>query len=374
MKTSKLVALLCLCAGVAAAGTAHARELKLAVGLAPSHAIYWGLEQFAKAVKEKSGGELDVKVYSLALLSTGQMLNGVRDGAVDMGFLLPQQFPSELPEQQLPIDLAMLGKNSYAMAGAMSEYIFGCPECLAELQKYNQVFLGASSTPEYSILSTKKVATMDELKGKKLRSGAPPWARWAQPFGVVALTIPGNNVFEAMSAGTIDGAIMATTELTSIRLMDVVKHITLGVPNGTYHGQDINNMNRNTWRSLTEAQRRMILDLSAMSSAAATWKMASDAKRDLADAKQKGIQVYDAPADVVARTKTFVADDLANVAQNAEKAYGIKNAAQKVDRFRQLVDKWEKLTPASRNWTIEELADVYRREIFSKIDAKTYGM
>ena len=88
--------------------TVQARELKLAVGFPQGTAAYHGLDAFGKALKEKSGGELEIKMYPLSLLNLPQMLNGVRDGVVDIGFVLPPLFPSDLPETHLAVDLAML--------------------------------------------------------------------------------------------------------------------------------------------------------------------------------------------------------------------------------------------------------------------------
>ncbi len=375
MKITKLLASLCIGASalLMAGSSANARELKLAVGFPQGTAAYHGLEAFAKTLKEKSGGELEVKMFPLSLLNLPQMMNGLRDGVVDIGFVLPPLFPSEVPETHLAVDLAMLGSNPWAMAGAMTEYVFTCQECLAEHLKNNQVYLGSSSTAPYMIVSTKKAVTLDEIKGKKLRSGAAPWARWAQHFGAVALTIPGNQVFESVSGGTVDGAMVSAAELSNLRLIDVVKFITVGVPTGTYHGIDNNNFNRNTWRSLTESQRKAVLEAAAMSTAAVSWKYVVDGAQNMKDAQAKGIQINQAPADVVARSKAFIDADLATIAQAAEKNSGIKNASQKIARFRQLVDKWEKLTPEG-NWEPNKLAEIYYREIYSKIDPKTHGM
>lgn len=376
MKLKTLIASLCLAAPAVAlvATPAQARELKLAVGFPQGTAAYHGLEEFSKALKEKSGGELETKMFPLSLLNLPQMLNGVRDGIVDIGFVLPPLFPSELRETHLGVDLAMLGSNPWAMAGAMTDYVFSCQECLAEHLKNNQVYLGSSSTAPYMIVSTKKAVTLDEIKGKKLRSGAAPWARWAQNFGAVALTIPGNAVFEAVSGGTVDGAMVSAAELSNLRLIDVVKHITVGVPTGTYHGIDNNNFNLKTWRSLTEKQRRAVLDASAVSVAAVTWKYVTDGEKNMKDAKAKGIEIHQAPGDVLTRSRAFIQADLSNIAQAAEKNSGIKGADQKIERFRGLVQKWEKLLPDNKPYDVKGLSQVYHREIFSKIDAKAFGM
>ena len=371
---NKFVSVL-LAAGLAVAASApiQAREFKLAVGFPQGTAAYHGLDQFGQALKQKSNGDLTVKLFPLALLSLPQMLAGVRDGIVDIGFVLPPLFPSDLPETHLAVDLAMLGSNPWAMAGAMSEYVFTCRECAAEHLKHNQVYLGSSSTADYQIQSTKQISSLNELKGKKLRSGAAPWGRWAQHFGAVALTIPGNEVFEAVSQGTVDGAMVSAAELSNLRLIDVVKHITVGVPTGTYHGIDNNNVNLKVWRSLTEPQRRIFLDAAAVSSAAVTWKYITDGQTNMKNAVAKGIKIHQAPPDMVAKSKAFIESDLKTIARAAEKNYGIKNVDAKVARFKALVEKWEKRAPKG-DTDMATLSELYRREIYSKIDPRTYGM
>ena len=140
MKMIPLLKSICLSASliiVIAAYPANGRELKLAVGFPQSTATDHGLETISKALKEKSGGELEVKMFPLSFLNLPQMMNGLRDGVVEIGLVLPPLFPSELPETLLAEDLSKLGSNPWAVAGAMTEYVFICQECLTEHLKYN---------------------------------------------------------------------------------------------------------------------------------------------------------------------------------------------------------------------------------------------
>ncbi|WP_418320855.1 C4-dicarboxylate TRAP transporter substrate-binding protein [Piscinibacter sakaiensis] len=373
MKLSKL--LLALGLGVAiASGPAAARDLKLASGVLPTHTNHTGYEAFAKALKEQAP-DMNVRILPLSFLNSTQTYAGIRDGVVDLGFVLAPLLPSDLPEAQLPINLAMLGSSGFAMAGAMTEYLMTCQECQAEKLKMNHVYLGSVAAGPYWILSTKKITTLDDIKGKKLRSGAAPWGRWASDMGAVAMSITPNEIFEAMSQGTLDGGMLPASELTNLRLIDLVKHVTTGAPGGTYHGMEILNVNRNTWRALSEPQRRAVVDAAAMGSAVVTLRFLGDVERNLAEARKKGIQIHEAAPDLVARSKAFAAADIARVAASAEKDYGIKNAPAKAQRFRDLVAKWEKLIPPGIDKAEPKvLADILHKEIYSKIDVKTYGM
>lgn len=246
------------------------------------------------------------------MLNLVQTFGGIKDGVVNGGYLVLNYFPSELPEAMLPIELAMLGKNPFAMAGAMSEYILTCEPCVAERLANNQVPLGNASTGSYAIIGTKPMTNKAELAGKKIRAAGGSWTRWAAAMGAVGVSLPGNEIFEAMSQGTIDGAFNAPSELSSIRLIDVASDVTVNMPGGTVHGLDVMSVNRDFWRSLSTEQRRAYMDAAALGNAATTWKFANDVAENLKLAKEKGINIHQASADMASLSDGAIAADLAD--------------------------------------------------------------
>jgi TRAP-type C4-dicarboxylate transport system substrate-binding protein len=361
-------------AALMAAGAAEARELRIVVGVPPGSAAQVGVEAFAADLAARTNNDLTVKIFPPSLLDLVQTFGGIRDGIVDGGYLVLNFHAADLRETQLPIELAMLGANPYAMAGAMSEYILTCEPCVAERLAANMVPLGNASTGAYAILGTSPMTTPAELEGKKLRAAGGAWSRWAAAMGAVGVSMPGNEIFEAMSQRTIDGAMNAPSELSSIRLKDVATHVTLDVPGGTVHGLDISSVNRDTWRSLTTEQRQAWIDAAALGNATATWKFASDVARNVDEAKAAGIVVATASPDLKAASRAAIEADLANIAKIAAETHGIQDAEAKIARFRELVTKWEGLLPTDRDWTPEQIAEVFRAEIYSRLDPATFGM
>ena len=356
------------------AGAAWAQTARIVVGVPDGSAAHYGIEAFSADLEERTGGEMDVRVFPPSLLDLRQTFGGIRDGIVDGGYMVLNFFPAELPEAQLPIEMAMLGRNPYAMAGAMSEYILTCEACIEERLAANMVPLGNASTGAYAILGTAPTTTMDELAGKKLRAAGGAWARWAAEMGAVGVSLSGNEIFEAVSQGTIDGAMNAPSELTSIRLIDVATDVTTDMPGGTVHGLDLMSVNRDFWRGLTDAQRRAYMDAAATANAAATWKFADDVASNLAMAEEQGITVSQASPEAKAKSDQVIADDLGNIVQIATETHGLADAEAKIARFQELVTKWEGLVPLDREWTEDELAEIYRSEIFSKLDESAYGL
>ena len=365
------VAALALGLGGAAA---WAETVRIVVGVPDGSAAHYGIEAFSADLEERTGGDLDVRVFPPSLLDLRQTFGGIRDGIVDGGYMVLNFFPAELPEAQLPIEMAMLGRNPYAMAGAMSEYILTCEACIEERLAANMVPLGNASTGAYAILGTAPMTTEGEIAGKKLRAAGGAWARWAAEMGAVGVSLSGNEIFEAVSQGTIDGAMNAPSELSSIRLIDVATDVTTDMPGGTVHGLDLMSVNRDFWRGLTDAQRRAYMDAAATANAAATWKFADDVASNLAMAEEQGITVSQASPEAKAKSDAVIEADLANIVQIATETHGLEGAEEKIARFRELVAKWEGLLPLDREWTEEEIAEVYRDEIFSRLDEASFGL
>lgn len=358
--------------------SASAETLNLAVGLGPNNSITKTMESFAAYVGENS--DIDIKVFPLSLLNLKETPPGVRDGVADIGFILPPYYPAEYSETNLVANLGMLstsgrkvGSPGAAVAGAMSEYIFNCPDCQEEYKSQNQIYLGSGTSSPYVMLCTSPIKTIEDLKGKKFRSGAANFSRWAEHFGGVAVSMPGNDQYEAMDQGVIDCTMAAATELSNYSLYDVTKAVTLSIPGGVFAGVATNNINIDIWQGFSDEEREVILKASARSAAELTYRYHSDSQKDLVAAPEKGIEVLEPTAEVIAASDAFVAADLGVIETQFAKDYGIENAGEKIAEFSALVEKWKELT-ADIGDDQEALAAVFWDEIFSKVDPATYGM
>lgn len=354
------------------AGVAEAKDLSMAPGFPPGSTVDFGARAFTDKATELSKGDLNFEIYSVSVLNVPQMLNGIRDGVADAGVVLPPVFAAQFKETNLIGDLAMLGEWAPAMAGAVTEYIMTCEPCLEEYAANNLVYLGSGSTPDYGILSTKKFTTPEHIRGSKLRSPNATFNRWIENFGGVALTLPGNEIFEAVKQGVVDGALLSNSELRNIRMIDVVTHITFGAPQGTYHLINIANVNRDVWNDLTTEQRDVLIDAGAYATAAVTVQYVTEAQDALEEAREKGIAIHEASPELKNATAEFIARDMATIDTSASER-GVTDALEKIERFRKLVTKWSKLTDGLGT-DVDKIAELYRSEIYDKLDPKTYGM
>lgn len=364
-----------VCLGGAAA---VAETLKASVGVGPKHTAYLGYESFAKYVAEHS--DLKVKVFSMSLLSLKETSPGVRDGLADLGFVIPAYAPAEFSETNLASDLSMFAtagrkvKNpGAAMAGAMTEYLFDCPDCEVEYKAQGQVYLGSVASAPYALLCTKPIQTMEDIKGSKIRGGGGNYSRWAEAMGAIAVNLPAQDQYEALSQGVIDCTMTPISDLSNQSLADVTKFVTVDAPGGVFAGTATNNFNIGVWQDLTTEQRAVILRAAARMQAELAVGYHVLAAEDEAAAPGHGVQILKASAEMSALSDAFVQADKAEIEAQFTNNFGVLDTAAKIARVSDLVEKWKTLTvDVGDNPTA--LEQVYWDEIFAKIDPATYGM
>lgn len=375
-----LLAPAALAAGLAAAGPAAAQALKIAVGYPPGSAGDRAYQSLAADLAQRSGGAVTAKVYPMSLLSFAEALAGVRDGIGDLTLIATPYFLADLPRTNLVMELAALGEleapdpltGSRALIGAMSEYILmECDACRAEFAKQNQIFLAASSGTRNVLICTKPVTEQADLAGLRIRAGGAFWSRWATGMGASPVSIPGNEVFEAMNQGVVDCTSMSAAELTGFGLAGVAKDVTTTVPGGVFMAA-AGSMNLDAWRGLDDAGRAAVLRGAADLSAGLFSNYQEEAEAALAAAKAKGIAVHDATPALTEASRAYLRRDLDAIVASYADRFGFRDGAQVVDRLKALMARWIPLVEAAPDR--QALAEVYWRELHSRIDAKSYGL
>lgn len=369
-----------LTSGLFATALASAQTtLRYAVGF-PTGAASESARVYADAVKKHTNNSVSLRVFDLSLLNLAEMSSGLQQGLADIGYVLTPYSPAEFPHMNMASELSMLlalqsdtsGKAGMAFSGAMAEFVFNqCPECNADFGKQNQVFTGAAASSPYMLLCTKPMRTLDDLKGARLRAGGAAWARWAKQVGATPVSMPGNEIFEAMKQKVVECSILSAPELSGLNLKEVATDITPALPGGVFSGATTN-INRDVWRKLTEEQRRGMLRAGTVMGAQTTYRYFSYAKRDLEQVAAKGAKVHQVAPALLKASRDAIEADLPNVSAAYTKQHGVKRADQLIASMRPLITKWTKLVEPINS--AEALADLYWSEVYSKVDVKVHGV
>lgn len=359
----------------------QATELTFASGYPQGSITSNALGVFETRLDDLSGGELSARVFELSLLNLRETPAGIRDGMADMGVVLTPYFPADFPhtnmvaEVSMSVELTEAGSQQAGLVytGAMSEYIFlNCTECRDEFAAQGQLFLGSAATPPYSLLCREKVDSLEALEGKNLRTSGAQWARWAESVGANPITMSVNEIYEGLSQGVVDCSVQSTSELSVFNLFEVVDDITVNYPSGVFSGVGSANINLDAWRSLTDEQRSALLEATAILSAEFSWGYEKGAVDNEATAQQQGIGITHATEAMNAGNREFIKADLTTIANTYAERYSVEEANVKIETFRKLLDKWSGLINNVQN--SEDLADIYWKEVFSKVDPSQYGL
>ena len=211
-----------------AAAAAEPIKLKLAFFSSDRANVYLAaIKPFVDAVNGEAKGLIDIEVHFSGALGKSQAEQAqlVLDGRADIAFVTPgltqDQFPDntvvELPGLYRDMREATLVYTRLAAADA--------------LRGYEDFFVvGAFTSEPQSIHTRRRVMSLDDLRGMKIRANNPMQAETLAKLGMVPVIMPLNQIANAISAGIIDGAPMTQTILFEFGVSRVATyHFFLGI-------------------------------------------------------------------------------------------------------------------------------------------------
>jgi TRAP-type C4-dicarboxylate transport system substrate-binding protein len=111
------------------------------------------------------------------------------------------------------------------------------------------------------IFSREPMATLDDLKAKRIRVGGGVMGDLSNALELTGVALPPTGVYEAGSQGVIDGAMLVPEGLRSFRVAEVFPH-TLKVDGGFYRGSFTIVVNPMIWNQISPEDREAIEEVS----------------------------------------------------------------------------------------------------------------
>lgn len=377
MTYMKHVTAIALAAGMAVgvAGGAAAKELKASVHLPPkNNTVADGWVPFAEQVKEATNGELTVKTFlGGSLLGPKAASEGIRDGVVDLGYVIVGYHPAEFPHTAFINDMAAIGTNAIVVTAATTELIMTqCEPCLAEYKQRGNVYTGTYAVPPMVIMSTKMIDSPDDIKGLKIRSAGAAWDNFVKAVGATPVNVPSSEQYEAMSRGVVDASFHVAASLKTYGLWDMTKDVLL-VNVGAYRAINTFAFNPNSWAGLTGAQRRIVLEAASDANfGVAEGYMRTD-REALEESKAKGIRVQEISDAFKKIRADYVANEKKGLVAKGKETRGIANPEPLIEKMSALVDKWSKIYDEVGG-DVDAMRARFKQDVVSKVDVSTYGM
>lgn len=210
--------------------------IKFAMAVPPSHfTAVAGGKFFMDRATELSKGRIKFEWYPAEQLGKAKdMLALVQTGVADMADVVPGYVPDKLPLSgvaELP------GQIDDSCDGTRIFYALTRPGQFLAKKEYDaqkvHVLMAAPLVP-YKIFTTNKpLHKPDDIIGLKLRSAGGASDITMSHLGAVSVRLAGPDIHEALSRGTIDGAMYPYLSLKSFDLTSTVKYATEGVRVGS---------------------------------------------------------------------------------------------------------------------------------------------
>ncbi len=285
MKTRLCLLSLALCAVLLFPGAALAKiSLKLGHTGSPTHHYHLTSEQFAKAVSDRSGGEIEIKLFpSDQLGNQRQLVEGAQLGTVDMVLTSDQQLSSFMDSFGaliLPYLFRDVDHVAKAMDGEVGEYFS------QEAEKKGIVILGYWENGFRHVSNSKlPINKVEDLKGLKMRTpNSEISLETFKALGALPTPMGFGEIYSALQLGTVDGQENPISHILTQKWYEVQKYFSL-----TYHQHSVEPLciSKIVFDSLSPEYQKILLEEGKNMAAVSRKMVMDDEQKQLEELKTK---------------------------------------------------------------------------------------
>jgi len=337
--------------------------------LTPKHSTTPALVEYFKAVEKDTNGSINWEWhFASSLLGIKDIPTGVRDGIADSGYFVGMVVPAEMPVDNYITDFALMNDDAVAMTGVLNELVLlECEECEQEYKDFNTQFLGSYAPTDYVFQCKKEFKSIEDFKGRKIR-GFAGWADLIKAMGGVPVSIPANEMYEALSRGMIDCAPHSVTNQRTRSLGEVAHYVIMNSIGGYFGGSHIN-LRTDKWKALTEKERSVMLKHLPRLIATSVFNYVKLDKEVQTEMEAKGNKFYNADDKLGKFIEDFRVKYIKEVTPKKGIERGIKDPEKISKTIHELRKKWDDLLKKNGRdqATFERLL---WEEIYSKVPVK----
>jgi len=233
-----------------AADTPKPREMKWALFLAENTYQNQLIKKWRDSIETYSNGAVKIRIYWVGQMAeTKDLPELVRTGAIDM-----MTTGANFNQSVYPLNSTMQGFPMLSRGTERSAYIgYGLlrdlPEVQAEFAKNNEYCLNKATLAEYVLVSKKPIRTLEDFKGKKLRTMPGKYtSEWMKALGAMNHDVPMSDIYESLMRGVLDGVVSNASFIDSLKFYEVAKYVSFSY--GNLIGWQTS-VNLNVWNSFT---------------------------------------------------------------------------------------------------------------------------
>jgi tripartite ATP-independent transporter DctP family solute receptor len=292
MRISRWPTLSAVAAVAALASCAAFAQTTLKMNISVAQNSHYGvaIDTFAREVEKRTNGRYKVQnFYAGALGAERESIEGVQLGTLDLTMTSTGPVPNFVPEVAI-LDIPFLFRD-YAHARAVLDGPIGQDL----LKKFDAKGIKALAWGEngFRHMTNNKhpVNTPDDLKGLKMRTMENPIHIEAyRQFGILPTPMAFTEVFTALQQGTVDGQENPLSVITSAKLEQVQKYLSL---TGHVYSPALILMSKVQFDKLSPADQQAFADAAKEAVKANRARIDDDEKRAVGELRAKGMAVVD---------------------------------------------------------------------------------
>ena len=242
--------------------------LRLSSGLSmKSGAMEGFFEPWMKRVEEETNGRVQFEVFTSGeLVPVGEELRAIKDGTIDIAAPIytpydSQRFPlSEVTMLPLVKSDAKIAAQAYANL-IKSDVIINDGKTYSQLEfDANEIKVLPTNIAEKAVISTvdHPIKTTKDLN-LSLRTSSRVSEMFAKHVGIGTVTMPATEQYDALSRGTVDGAIISIPDWTGYGVHELFTYALEGLNLG--HFSYVWAMSEEKWNSLPKDVQQIMEDV-----------------------------------------------------------------------------------------------------------------
>jgi len=239
--------------------------LKFHTFMAPMSNVWLNMHKaWMNKVEKDSGGRIKFEAYPAMQLggTPVQLYDQVRDGVVDVVWTLPGSTAGRFPRVEV-FELPFMMTNAEATSKAYWEYI---QTMAADEFKDTQVIALQVHGPGVIHTTDKPVKNTADMKGLKLRAPTRQITKLLGTLGAIPVGMPLPGIPDALSKGTINGAVVPWEVVPSVKVNELTKYHAEFDPAGgcLYTTTFVMAMNKAKYNALPADLKKVIDDNSGI--------------------------------------------------------------------------------------------------------------
>jgi TRAP-type C4-dicarboxylate transport system substrate-binding protein len=196
--------------------------------LPPSYkGLMWGMSGFVERLQQNAGDALAVDFYdSGTLVKADEQVSALRSGTIDFMFHTSSYITRSFEILGIT-GLPSLVEDLYENGGRLNMETPLWNLINEELAKDNLFMLSAGGgifEPEYVWSGAQKVASLDDLVGKRCRVVSYEASTALEKFGVAPVRIPSSETYLAVQRGTVDALVLNISTVIGRSLQEQLKY------------------------------------------------------------------------------------------------------------------------------------------------------